>query len=135
VVAPAGFIARRPATVDSILELYGTGRWRWIGPGISWRPVDLPRENGTRAFMLRAKPGARILKHSHSGTELTLVLKGAFRHERGHFRVGDMEEADSRVAHTPVADKDGECICLLAMQGDLYLEGWLGRLMQPFVWL
>jgi putative transcriptional regulator len=132
-IAPARAARRPTASVDSILELYGTGRWRWTGPGIYWRPVDLPKENGTRAFMLKAEPGTQLFNHRHTGTELTLVLKGAFSHERGRFGVGDIEEADSGVAHTPVVSNDGECICLVAMQGDLVLEGWLGRLMQPFV--
>jgi putative transcriptional regulator len=132
-VAPSRAAPRPSANVDSILELYGTGPWRWTGPGIYWRPVDIPVENGTRAFMLRAGPGTQLPHHRHSGTELTLVLKGAFSHELGHFAAGDVEEADSGIAHTPVVDQDSECICLVAMQGDIRLEGWIGRLMQPFV--
>jgi putative transcriptional regulator len=131
--APSQVPLRPSASVDSILELYGTGPWRWTGPGIYWRPVDLPVENGTRAFMLRAGPGTALPHHRHSGTELTLVLKGAFSHELGRFAAGDIEEADAEVEHTPVVDKDSECICLVAMQGDIRLQGWIGRLMQPFV--
>lgn len=132
-IAPARARRRPPVGVDGILDLYSAGRWRWTGPGIYWRPIDLPRENGTRAFMLKAEPGTQLFNHHHTGTELTLVLKGAFSHELGHFGVGDIEEADSGVAHTPVVDDGLECICLVAMQGDIRLEGWLGRLMQPFV--
>jgi len=32
-----------------------------------------------------------------------------------------------------VIDGDEECICLVAMEGQLKLSGVLGRLMQPFV--
>jgi len=132
-VTPLRAQPRSSSTVDDVLALYGTGPWRWTGPGVYWRPVDLPVENGTRAFMLRAAPGTALLNHRHSGTELTLVLKGAFSHELGHFAAGDVEEADSEIAHSPVVDKESECICLVAMQGDIRLQGWLGRLMQPFV--
>ncbi|MDF2117200.1 ChrR family anti-sigma-E factor [Roseiarcaceae bacterium H3SJ34-1] len=119
--------------VDSLIGLYGAGSWRWTGPGVYWRPLDVPVENGTRAFLLRAAPGTALLNHRHSGTELTLVLKGAFSHELGRFAAGDVEEADIEIAHSPVVDKESECICLVAMQGDIRLQGWIGRLMQPFV--
>lgn len=119
--------------VDGLLGLYEAGPWRWTGPGVYWRPLDIPVENGTRAFMLRAAPGTALFNHRHSGTELTLVLKGAFSHELGRFAAGDIEEADSEIAHSPVVDRDSECICLVAMQGDIRLQGWIGRLMQPFV--
>ena len=123
----------RAANVDSILDLYSTGPWRWTGPGVHWRPVDLPVENGTRAFMLKAAPGTAMPNHRHSGTEVTLVLKGAFSHGLGRFAAGDIEEADNEIEHGPVVDKASECICLVAMQGEIRLQGWIGRLMQPFV--
>jgi putative transcriptional regulator len=37
------------------------------------------------------------------------------------------------VDHEPVVDSGQDCVCLVAMQGDLRLNGLLGRIMQPFV--
>jgi putative transcriptional regulator len=61
------------------------------------------------------------------------VLQGAFRHELGRYGPGDFEAADSSIDHTPFVEEGDTCICLVAMQGDLELRGWLGKLMQPFV--
>lgn len=52
--------------------------WKFAGPGV--KAVRLPsrgRDDG-RLWMLRAKPGTRLPEHSHNGSELTLVIKGAY---------------------------------------------------------
>ncbi|RTL72327.1 MAG: anti-sigma factor [Hyphomicrobiales bacterium] len=112
---------------------YPIGRWQWMGPGVRWRAVGVPHKPGARVFLLKAAPGTTMPHHTHTGTELTLVLRGAFTHELGHFGPGDIDEADDTVDHQPVVAKAEECICLVAMEGDLQLLGWMGRLMQPFV--
>ncbi len=109
------------------------GTWRWIGPGVHWRAVLTPNGAGARVFMLKARPGTSLPHHTHTGTELTLVLKGAFSHEDGRFAAGDVEDADGSVEHQPIVDPGEECICLVAMEGQLQLLGWMGRIMQPFV--
>lgn len=117
--------------VEAMIDLYGRGPWRWIGPGVYHRSINL-QDRGVRAFMLRGAAGTELPHHTHSGTELTLILKGEFSHERGRFRVGDVEEADGGIAHAPRIG-DEECICLVAMEGTIRLRGLLGRLIQPFV--
>lgn len=109
------------------------GAWRWIGPGVHWRSVSVPAHNGARVFMLKAAPGTGLPHHTHTGTELTLILRGAFAHEGGRYGVGDFDEADGTVEHQPVIEPGEECICLVAMEGQLRLLGLVGRLMQPFV--
>jgi putative transcriptional regulator len=61
------------------------------------------------------------------------VLEGAFRHEHGRYGPGDFDEADDTVEHHPVVEPERPCICLVAMRGEIVLQGWLGRLLQPFV--
>ena len=112
---------------------YDLGPWRWIGPGVHWRSVSVPADHGARVFMLKAAPGTSLPHHTHTGTELTLILKGAYAHEGGNFGAGDFEEADGSVDHQPVVEPGEECICLVAMEGQLRLLGLLGRIMQPFV--
>lgn len=115
------------------LSGYDLGPWRWIGPGVHWRSVSVPAERGARVFMLKAAPGTSLPHHTHTGTELTLILQGAYAHEGGRFGAGDFEEADGTVDHQPVVEPGEECICLVAMEGRLRLLGLLGRIMQPFV--
>lgn len=109
------------------------GDWHWAGPGLHWRPVNVGGEGETRAFLLKAEPGMRMPEHTHTGTELTAVLAGAYADEGGRFACGDFECADSRDTHRPIVEKGEVCICLVAMQGQLQLKGFVGRLLQPLV--
>jgi putative transcriptional regulator len=112
---------------------YSIGRWRWMAPGVHWRTLNVPADHGARVFLLKAAPGTKMPHHTHTGTELTLVLSGAFAHQGGHYGPGDLDEADDTVEHQPIVAEGEDCICLVAMEGKLHLLGLLGRLMQPFV--
>jgi putative transcriptional regulator len=112
---------------------YDLGPWRWVAPGLHYRAVKTPQVSGTRVFMLKAKPGLKIPQHNHTGTELTCVLQGAFIHEGGRYAAGDCDDADHDDSHNPVIDDGQDCICLVAMQGDISLTGMLGRMIQPFI--
>jgi putative transcriptional regulator len=72
-------------------------------------------------------------RHRHTGTEWTCVFEGAFTHAFGRYGAGDFDEADASVEHDPVVDAEHGCVCLVALQGHIELQGWLGRLIQPFV--
>jgi putative transcriptional regulator len=115
------------------LSEYALGPWRWIGRGVHRRSAAVPSEQGSRVFMLKAAPGTRLLHHRHVGTEWTCVFQGAFRHDLGRFGPGDFDEADESAEHKPVVEDGDTCICLVALQGSLQLQGWFGRLLQPFV--
>jgi putative transcriptional regulator len=132
--APSAPAVRQPEPdCPGVLAAYEVGRWRWIGPGVHWRKVAVPESEGTRVFMLKAAPGSSLPHHGHSGVEWTCVLQGAFSHDLGRYGPGDFDAADDTVDHTPFVEEGDTCICLVAMQGDLELRGWLGKLMQPFV--
>jgi putative transcriptional regulator len=115
------------------LSRYAVGRWRWIGRGVQWRPVDVASDEGVRVFMLKAKPGTKLPRHRHTGTEWTCVFEGAFSHDLGRYGAGDFDEADDSVEHNPVVDAEHGCVCLVALQGQLELQSFIGRLIQPFV--
>lgn len=126
---------REPARSEwpAPLSSYPLGKWRWIGSGVHWRSVGVPVEQGTRVFMLKAAPGTRIPHHAHTGIEWTSVLQGAFRHQHGHYAAGDFDEADDSIDHLPVIEDGAECVCLVALQGQIRFKGWIGRALQPFV--
>jgi len=133
----AGTEAPKPAAdfagMPEALRGAELGTWRWIGPGTHYRSTNIVGPDGYRVFLLRSQAGSKLPHHTHTGTELTLILKGAYAHEGGRFDVGDLEEADGSVEHQPTVTADGECICLVAMNGNLRLLGLVGRLLQPFV--
>lgn len=128
--APAG---RDMPVFPASLQPYELGPWRWMGPGVRWRSASVPAKSGARVFLLKAAPGTRLPHHTHTGTELTMVLTGAFAHHLGRFGAGDFEEADGSIEHQPVVEAGEDCICLVAMEGELQLLGFVGRVLQPFV--
>jgi putative transcriptional regulator len=119
--------------IPGFVRRYPIGRWQWVAPRVHLRRITLPADSPTRVFLLRSGPGTKMLEHSHTGIELTCVLSGAFEHGGGYYGPGDFDLGDETVDHQPVVQDGEDCICLVAMQGDLRLNGFLGRVMQPFV--
>ena len=66
---------------------------------------------------------------------MTCVLAGAFRHTGGQFGPGDFDLGDETIDHRPVVDAGADCLCLVAIQGELRLKGVIGQLVQPFIHL
>jgi putative transcriptional regulator len=71
--------------------------------------------------------------HGHAGEEFTMVLAGGYRDAQGSYRRGDVEVADGDVVHQPVADADGDCVCLVVTRGDLKPTGLFARVLQPLM--
>jgi len=106
-------------------------KWKSIGMGV--KQAILPTSPDASARLLFIPAGAAVPDHGHQGTELTLVLKGAFADEVDHFGPGDIEIANEDLNHTPVADIGGDCICLAATDAPLKFKGLFPRLAQPFL--
>ncbi|TCP61684.1 ChrR-like anti-ECFsigma factor [Rhodovulum bhavnagarense] len=108
-----------------------TVEWRSFGGKV--RQAVLPTDKGASARLLHIPAGVAMPDHGHNGTELTLVLQGAFEDEDGHFARGDVEVADADMEHTPVATQGADCICLVATDARLKFTGFLPRIAQPFL--
>jgi len=121
------------AGLPPFVRQYGDSSWKWIAPKVHFRPIELPRPSETRVFLLRSKPGTKMIEHTHTGFEMTCVLSGSFAHDGGHFGPGDFDFGDGSDDHEVVIDSADDCICLVAMQGDLKLQGMIGRLLQPLI--
>lgn len=114
-----------------VSSLLHDAEWRWLAPGI--RRAVLLRGPGEGALhLLRVRPGTALPQHSHRGTELTLVIAGAFVDEAGRYGPNDVAEADEAVSHEPVAEGSGECVCLIATQGRLRFGTLLSRVFGAF---
>lgn len=111
------------------------GPWKWLGPGMRYARVAMPEDPDHNVVLLRVPSGRALPQHSHSGEEITLVLKGSFHDETGRYGAGDLIEEDEDTDHSPIVDRDGECICLASIEGPMRIRSWLGRLAQPFIGL
>lgn len=105
--------------------------WKGLGGGV--RQAVLPTSRGASVRLLHIPAGMRLPDHGHHGTELTLVLQGAFEDEDGFFARGDVEIADEDMNHTPVAAEGEDCICLAAMDARLRFNKLIPRIAQPFI--
>lgn len=106
-------------------------KWRKVGGGV--RQAILKTEKSASVRLLHIPAGASVPDHGHRGTELTLVLQGAFRDETDHFGVGDIEVATEELDHQPVADEGEDCICLAATDAPLRFNSLIPRIAQPFL--
>lgn len=118
----------------SLSQLIGGGldevRWRWIGPGLWHRPLKIGGEGSLQ--LIKAAPGASVPEHTHGGSEITLVLRGALIDSMGRYEPGDVADVDEDIEHTPVADAEAGCICVIANEQPTRFRGLLARLMQPW---
>lgn len=139
--APAPEPRRRPAKAgDTVLpaplrEALG-GRtedelpWRFRLPGLS--EYDAEGFEGEEVSLLRAKPGAPIFSHTHSGVEATLILSGAMEDRGEVFRRGEVTIATEEDDHRPRIVGDEICICLVVMTGELRFTGPFSRALNLF---
>lgn len=106
--------------------------WRKVG-GL-FDEITLPTSvKGYKASLMRLKPGRTVPVHTHRGREYTLVLAGGFSENGSPYSVGDFTLRDALDVHRLVADKDEECVCLVALDAPIKLTGMLGRLLNPFL--
>lgn len=106
-------------------------RWKKLGGGVSQYLLDTSRDATVR--LLHIPAGTAVPDHGHRGTELTLVLKGAFIDGHDRFARGDIEIADEDLEHTPIADLGEDCICLAATDARLKFNKLIPRMAQPFI--
>jgi putative transcriptional regulator len=139
-VRPATMAEKAPTVPEAeiprlpkFLRSYQFGNWKWIAPSVHLRPIVLPYDSDTRVFLLKSGPGTKMLEHTHTGIEMTCVLSGAFSQDGSLYGPGDFALGDETIDHQPVVDLGQDCVCLVAMQGDLRLHGLIGRMAQPFV--
>lgn len=120
----------------SVLQEYVDGdldavKWRSVGMGVRQSILKTSKDASVR--LLHIPAGCAVPDHGHRGTELTLVLQGAFEDEEDFFGRGDIEIANEEMEHTPVAAPGVDCICLAATDAPLKFNGLIQRIAQPFL--
>ena len=114
---------------------------RYLGPRARWRRVlggfeeirlSLPG-NHHRVSLLRLEPGNGLPVHRHVADEYTVVLQGGYTDSTGNYVAGDFAVGPGPEAHEPIADADGPCIALIAVDKPIVLTGSLARFLNPLV--
>ena len=99
--------------------------WKLRLPGI--HEYQLEGFGDEHVSLLKARPGAKMLAHTHSGDEATLILTGAMQDGDDILRKGDVATADHHDDHTPVIVGEEMCLCLIVMSGKMRFTGTFGR--------
>jgi putative transcriptional regulator len=124
---------RLPRTIVAAYGLsFATIPWRRLGPGVWHHRLALSKDAEGDLRFLKIGPGRAMPDHGHGGSELTLVLDGAYSDETGEFRPGDVQDVDETIEHTPVSDARFGCVCLIASERPARFKGMIGRLLQPW---
>lgn len=122
-----------PAPLADYMRRNGR-RLRWRNAGVGVQQARLGRNrHGERLYLLRAKPGLPVPRHSHSGQEWTLVLSGGYKSGAQQYVAGDLHQEDESCTHDLRIDDDGPCISLIVDEGKLRFANPLLRLFQPVV--
>lgn len=136
-------VAPLDATADllpaPIIRTYGltfsTIPWRRLGPGVWHHRLALRDPDDSDLRLLKIAAGRKMPEHGHGGTELTLVIDGVYADESGSFARGDVQDVDEGHEHSPVADPDVGCVCLIASERPARFKGLLGRFVHPLTGL
>jgi putative transcriptional regulator len=106
--------------------------WTKISPSISISEL-CTEGNGAKAALVKVKAGGNMAHHSHTGEEVTVILKGSYSDEDGIYRKGDYVFRDPGHKHKPIATKDQDCVCLIVLDAPIQFTGWIQRLLNPFL--
>ncbi len=99
--------------------------WRTKMPG--FREFEMGEVDGCHVSLFWIRPGRKIPHHTHDGSELTLVVDGAFRDVSGLYGPGDIAIADQSINHRPIAEKDRPCISFAVTDAPLRFNGPIGQ--------
>lgn len=111
-----------------------------IGPlaQVPWRtgPADVrvasvPLDGPQRVFLLDFPPGLHLPVHGHEGVERTLVLRGGYTDDDGHFGPGDVSWRE-RGGHAVRIDPGERCTTLFVNDGSVEV-GWFTRVLDWWI--
>ena len=95
--------------------------WKKVYSGFFEHSFNLSKNENAK--LIKMEKGVKVPLHSHNGKEYILVLEGSFCDEYGNYKKGDLQINDSRIKHTPTANKDTGCICLTITEQELVFFG------------
>lgn len=108
-----------------------TGNWSHLVGKLWQAQVDMG-ENIGKAHFIYMEKGGKVPEHTHRGTELTLVIDGAYGDGISEYDTGDFTLLDGNHKHTPFAEVDGGCLVFTIVDKPLHFTSGLARLLNPF---
>lgn len=110
---------------------YSALRWRLVAPGL--HRVQASGIHEGQLMLLKLAPGMALPPHGHGGSEMTLVLKGAYTDCFGRYGAGDIADLDEDIEHQPVAEQGEPCVALAGTDAPLRFKTWGARFVQRLI--
>jgi putative transcriptional regulator len=105
--------------------------WKRLGIGVWQHKLALSGGNEGDLRLLKISPGRRMPDHGHGGSELTMILDGAYTDKTGTYRTGDVADLGDDLEHRPVADAELGCICVVATEQPARFKAMIQKMIQP----
>jgi putative transcriptional regulator len=118
---------RLPSPLMRYLRRVPDLRWRLFMPG--FRLINLPISPGAKVRLVRLKPGLKIPRHDHEGTEELLVITGALREGDLRLGPGDFSIREAGDEHEQRVEPGPTCIALVVNEGRLVPRTMFGRVL------
>ena len=106
-------------------------KWRFLSPSLKTATISVGEDVNELSF-LKIKAGGKAPVHTHTGTEITVVLKGCFSDEEDLYQPGDFIVRHAGETHQPIAAQNEECICLSVLSAPIQLTG-IKSMLNPFL--
>lgn len=106
------------------IDAAGKAGWQRTAPGIQRLTLDVGSDTETEIYRIEA--GKTVPRHSHEGSEFTLVVSGGFTDETGNYGPGDLAVKGPNDTHQPIADPGEVCFTLAIREGGLKFTGFMG---------
>jgi putative transcriptional regulator len=103
---------------------------RWVSPDIWVAPVRLKDAPDARTYLIHARAGVAIPKHTHRGSEFTAVLHGMFRDDGSCYDAGDFACSGGSAVHAQTVAESGDCLCLTSAEAPMRMVSALARAVQ-----
>ena len=100
----------------------------WRRTLIGTHEIILPNKDGHELKLVQLPHRSLLMPaHTHGGSELMLVLQGAFKDQTGRYGRGDVSNGDPSLVHRPIAVGWSRCICLTVVDAPLQPVGLRAR--------
>jgi putative transcriptional regulator len=115
-----------------ILDLVAStsGQWTAIVPGVL-HELRLPLSHGEMPIrLIRMRAGFKVPTHTHTGTEMNMVLAGGYNDADQEFVRGDVQICGDEITHSLSIHGDGPCVLLAVNEAPLVPVGALSKVAQ-----
>lgn len=121
-----------PELVQKLIRNEGKLKWQFLSPSLKQARLR-SGQNKYEVCLHKIRKGGKVASHDHRGTEITVILDGAFSDENGTYRKGDFLLREPGQKHRPTATQDQDCLCLSVVAAPVKISGFLGKLLNPFM--